>query len=529
MYKVLIVDDEYYIRQRLRTCIEWEDEGFTIGGLAANAEEAFSILSDHSYHLAVIDISMPKKDGLTLIQELRENKIPLKVVILSGYGTFEYAQKAIKYGVTEYLLKPIDEDELIKSLRKIKQELDTEHNINQVYQNHFHTNYLLNTVQKDNYFKKIFTDHPLLLSDIHSLESKLEDYGLNSDNSCRILVFDLQGEYFQTLSLKDLQLYQYAVNNVVSELAGQICKVTNTTDVFTHGVLICEQNIQDNTEFFSYLDSFVKKVKETLNLNICFGCSPVFSLSLKSLNAEYYHALLAYVLSNLRAIPYVSFESTDVSKPMSFSINQILEKVNAFYSSGNKEKLCSAIEALFDSIEKEPYSFFSLDQTLFKLITVCCTGAAESPASLSDDLSFLMGYKELLFAGYNLEYIKQKVIQLFLSMLTQQPSSSAKEVLVDEAVDFIKAHYSRCDINLPLISKNLLISPSYLSTVFKKETGISISQYITQLRMEKSKDFLNNDQLTLTEVAERVGYRDSFYFSKVFKRYFGISPSAYRN
>lgn len=144
MYKVLIVDDEYYIRQRLRTCIEWEDEGFTIGGLAANAEEAFSILSDHSYHLAVIDISMPKKDGLTLIQELRENKIPLKVVILSGYGTFEYAQKAIKYGVTEYLLKPIDEDELIKSLRKIKQELDTEHNINQVYQNHFHTNYLLN-------------------------------------------------------------------------------------------------------------------------------------------------------------------------------------------------------------------------------------------------------------------------------------------------------------------------------------------------------------------------------------------------
>lgn len=530
MYKVLIVDDEYYIRQRLRTCIEWEEEGFEVGGLAQNAGEAFDMLSDGEFHLAVIDISMPQKDGLTLISEIREKGIPVKSIILSGFGTFEYAQKAIKYDVTEYLLKPIDEEELIKSLRKIRKQLDVEQKRNLIDQERYHTGYLLSTIQKENYFKKIFTDHPLPISDVETLESELGKYGLEKGTLCRILVFDLQSEYFQTLSLEDLQLYQYAVENVICEIAGQCFRVIDSVDVFSHGVLVCEGNVQDNEELSSKLNFFVKRIKEALNLDICFGCSAVFPISLRTLNSEYYHALLAYVLSNLRRTPYIIFDTAKESVPIPFPVIRVLEKIDALFSSGDREGLCEAIENLFELIKKGPYSFFSLDQTLFRLISVCASGKARAREQLSDDLSFLLGYKELLFVGYNLDYIKQKIIDRFLFMLTwQNASGSARELLVEETLNYINAHYSRCDINLALISKNLLISPSYLSTVFKKSTGISINQYITKLRMEKSKEYLNNNQLTLTEIAERIGYRDSFYFSKVFKRYFGVSPSAYRN
>ena len=125
MYKVLIIDDEYYIRQRLKTCIEWEEEGFEITAEASNAEEALSALEKGGIDMAVVDISMPQKDGLSLIKELRDRNMPIKIMILSGYGTFAYAQKAIEYGVTQYLLKPIDEEDLIKSLGQIRKALDS--------------------------------------------------------------------------------------------------------------------------------------------------------------------------------------------------------------------------------------------------------------------------------------------------------------------------------------------------------------------------------------------------------------------
>lgn len=530
MYKVLIVDDEYYIRQRLRTCIEWEEEGFEIGGLAQNATEAFNMLSDGSFNLAIIDISMPQKDGLTLISELHENQIDTKIIILSGYGTFEYAQKAIKFGVTEYLLKPLDEDELIKSLHKIKQHLDTEQKSYLIDQERCHSNYLLTIIQKNNYFKNIFTNHPLPISDIEPLESTLVNYGLKKGTPCRILVFDLRSEYFQTLSLEDLQIYQYIIGNVISEMTREFFQITESTDIYSHGVLICEGDVYNSADFFSHLNNFAEKTKEVLNLDICFGCSNVFSLSLKELHVQYHYALRAYVLSNLYKKPYALFDSAKESVSVSFSVDIILEKIKVLVSSRDKIGLYNAIDNLFDLLEKESLSFFSLDQTLFRLITDCSMGLTDVTEELTNDFSFLLGYKELLFTGYDLDYIKQIILQRFLSIITKQNASSGtKDLLIEDAINFINEHYARYDMNLGLISKNLLISPSYLSTVFKKATGISINQYITKLRMEKSKEYLKNNQLTLTEIAHKIGYNDSFYFSKVFKRYFGISPSIYRN
>lgn len=532
MYKVLLVDDEYYILQRLKTCISWENYGFQIFDIAQNAADALALLSEKIYDLAVIDISMPKKDGLTLISEIKQNNISVKIIILSGYANFEYAQRAIRYGVTEYLLKPINEEDLISSLHKISQILYTEQEIRQRNSDQFRTNYLLNNIKKENFFKKIFTNYPLLASDISSLSTSLSDYGLEEGTTAHIIVFDLQSKYFRNMPLTDIQLYQYAVGNVLHEILDNYFDITDASDIFNHGVFVCCISQKHSTDFLETIKQAAQNIKDSLHLDISIGCSSSFSVSLKELNFEYYHALTTYVLCNLRSISCLIY---DTSKDISYTpdIARLLSKIDAHFLSGKSNSLLSSIDQLFECIEEQNYSFLSLDQILFKLITVCCTDINKrTPTALSEseELSFLLGYKELLFSGYNLDYIRERIKQLFLSLLSVQTiPAGTKNTLIADAVTFIQTHYSRSDINLALISKNLLISPSYLSTVFKKETGISISQYITKLRMEKSKEFLNNDQLTLTEVAERVGYRDSFYFSKVFKRYFGISPSAYRN
>ncbi len=532
MYKVLLVDDEYYIRKRLQTCIDWEEEGFIIDASVQSADEAFQLLAGQPFDLAVVDISMPQKDGLTLIKELREHHISVKIMILSGYGTFEYAQKAIKYDITDYLLKPIEEEELMKSLRKLKQILDSEQDLKEIYQKQYRTNHLLSTVKKEIYFQKIFTNHSILPSDVHALEAQLKEYGFIDDLLWRILVFDLQSSYLQTCSHEDIQLYQYAVSNVLDELSeNYFYKFVSAADVFSHGVLICSQTLSD-ADIAVYLESCVKKVKEALNLDICFGCSQCFELSLHDLNTEYNHALKAYVLSNLREIPYVFYEISEENVLVSFEVLHNLGKLDAAFSSKEKVRLETVLDALFAAIDIQTSSYFAIDQILSRIVVVCYDQMEKISFTLKefDDLSFLQGYKELLLSGYDLEYIKNKIVQLFLSMAASQPESgNARRELISQAVNYIDAHYSRCDISLSLISQNVLMNASYLSSIFKKEKGISISQYITKLRMEKAKEFLTNDQLTLKEIAERIGYNDVFYFSKVFKRYFGVSPSSYRN
>lgn len=536
MYKVLIIDDEYYIRQRLKTCIEWEEEGFEITAEASNAEEALSALEKGGIDMAVVDISMPQKDGLSLIKELRDRNMPIKIMILSGYGTFAYAQKAIEYGVTQYLLKPIDEEDLIKSLGQIRKALDSEQAIRNIRQTKRRTDHQLTTIRKENFFKKIFTTHPLFAPDLSALGPQMGGYGLTEGADCRILVFDFKSRHLQSLDLQNLQLFRYAANNILCELSQPLFRAIDASDIFSHGVLICGSPDQE-ASLLLYLEESAKKVRELLGLNLCFGCSHVFPLSLQGLNTGYQHALAAYVLCNIRGADHVMSQADSPAKaPVIrnlYGINQAMERIEACFLTGQEKELCRSLEAFFDLLEQEPLPFFFLEQRLSKLVMLCTGKAAERSGRqpLNDDHSFALGYKELLFAGYDLKYLKQKITALLLSMtaaLDISAAGNAKEALVEEAVKFIDAHYSRCDMSLTLLSQNLLISPAYLSSIFKKTKGISINQYLTQSRLDKAKELLSGTNLTLTEIAERVGYNDLFYFSKVFKRYFGVAPSAYK-
>lgn len=532
IYKVLLVDDEYYIRQRLKTCIEWEEEGFEIAAEAQSADDALSILKSETMDMSVVDISMPQKDGLTLIKELRDLKINVKIMILSGYGTFAYAQKAIEYGVTQYLLKPIEEEELIQSLRLIRKALDSEYSMRDIRQSKRRADYLLTTIRKENYFKKICTNHPLLASDKPALEPQMESCGLTPGAVCQVLVFDLHSRHLQALNREDLHLFRYAADNILCEIAQSYFRVTSAADIFGHGVLICGPDLPESKVLSQYMEAAADKVRELLKLDICFGCSCPFPMTLPLLNAEYRHALSSYVLCNLRGCTSVSFGLTETPVTEIFEITEVLERIDTCFSSGHEKELGQSIDALFSLLEQRPYPFFFLEQTLSRCVMICGkSGSGPAIPTLSDDLSYLMGFKEILFAGYDMAYLREKITGLFFSMLATQQLSSAgnvKETLVEDAVRFIDEHYARCDMSLTLLSQNLLVSPSYLSSMFKKIKGISINQYLTQSRLRAARELLSETGLTLTEIAERVGYNDIFYFSKVFKRHYGVSPSSCR-
>lgn len=130
MYKVVVIDDEYYLRKALIACIDWNELGFEICAEAQNGQQGYDLICDKKADLAIVDVNMPIVDGLSMIKKLRNNNNDIIIILLSGYSEFEYAQKAIKYKVRNYLLKPLEENELIDELLKIKIELDSKAQIN---------------------------------------------------------------------------------------------------------------------------------------------------------------------------------------------------------------------------------------------------------------------------------------------------------------------------------------------------------------------------------------------------------------
>lgn len=127
MYRVVVIDDEYYLRQALIRSEFWEKHGFQVCGQAECGVSGYNLIKEHMPHLAIVDINMPNLDGLALVKKLRDENNDLKIILLSGYSEFKYAQKAIKYKVMSYLLKPIDDEEFVKELIKIKSQLDAQY------------------------------------------------------------------------------------------------------------------------------------------------------------------------------------------------------------------------------------------------------------------------------------------------------------------------------------------------------------------------------------------------------------------
>lgn len=535
-YHVLIVDDEYYIRQRLKTCIHWEDAGFQIVGEASNANEAFTFLTKNSVHLAIVDISMPQKDGLSLIHEMREKNISTKIIILSGYGTFDYAQKAIEYGVTQYLLKPIDEEKLLEALSRIRQTLDEEALASHIKSEKHRADYLLASIRKELFFQKLFSSHPIMTSDIESLYNGLKEYQLSLETWYRILIFDFQYQNIRTLSQEHLQLFRDSACNILCELLQPDFTSVHTADVYGHIVLLCKipDDLSDKTEFFSNrIENIATKIKELFKLYISIGISPSFRLSIQNMHTYYNYALYAYVLSNIRKTDYTVYSSESVPTPNISVLSSLLPKIEVCFSSGNETELLRCLELYFSHLEDAPSSFAFLEQGLSLLSASFLQKGSDAHQNLASVWEFTHPeqLKELLFAGYDFSYLTPRLCNLFIFMLHNHEvdvGGSTKQELVSEAARFIESYYARNDLSLTLIAQNLLISPSYLSSIFKKVRGLSISQYLNQIRLTKAKELLTETSLTLTEIAQRVGYNDLFYFSKVFKKYFGIPPSSYK-
>ena len=527
LYSVLLVDDEEEVFQVIMKKLDWEGMGFRIAGYARNGVEALEMAEELSVDVVMTDIKMPYMDGLTLCRKLKEQYQKIKVIIFSGFDEFEYAREAIKIEAEEYILKPINSNELREVFERIKtnldKEMDEKRNIDKlrayymeslpVLQENFYTSLIEGRIPEEQ-IEKYVKNYQIDLTGPYYVATVLHISTTNPEN----VPID---PFLLTVSVKKLaeeQLTEKWGCKAVTYL-GDILLITQLPDV------------DDITHFTDDMDRFCKMAKRVCKACVTAGighiCNQLGQLSLSyqgAKNATSYRVLYG----NTRAINIAEMdphENVDEHWEEAY-IQKILKKVKM----GEREPLEEAIEEFTVQMAKTKMSLQNYRILVMELIAEIFRFGSNHEINMEEvfgENSDVYNQALQLESTEDLgAWLTENCIRM-QRQITNERQDTTKS-FVTRAIEYVKENYAKQDLSIETICSYLNVSAAYFSTVFKKETGKTFINYLTDYRMEQAVELLlTRDEKTYV-IAEKVGYSDPNYFSYVFKKQFGMSPSKYK-
>lgn len=479
MYKVLLVDDEPWIIFGLRNLIDWESYGYTIIGDANNGIRALEIIEKHKPDLVISDIRMPGLDGIQLMEEIMENKLDTKVILVSGYAEFAYAQKAIALGAFDYLLKQVEQDQLINVLKRLTIVLQGKS---------------LNRIQVNN-------DDTLIISPLNKI--KISDFVMK-----RNLGFDMPNYQLICCVLPHEQ--ENKVDNTVVN-SGNLNYVKVQIEANKLYILVnFDLNVNKSEPYHIILAEFPEATYVGIS-SICDSnraISALYKETEVAINNEIF-------IQNDRRKAYRSTEKNNGLSSTLINIEKSIREhdldhtndyINEFY------KECKEGQFVIDDI----LIFYNQIVTfLYKYYP---------------KKSFLIGIeycdnRKIIDFYESIEHFFDMIKMLFGNIDQSDryiSNDNIKKIMNDVNEKFT------LDISLQLLSQKYNISMSYLSNLIKKETGHTYTEHIMNKRLDLAKAILKDNSMSIEEIAEKVGYNDYFHFTKVFKKNVGITPSKYR-
>ena len=527
MLKIMIVDDEYYFRQALKISIQWEKLGFTICAEAKNGKEALEKFNEHRPDIILLDINMPIMNGLELVDELNRSEKKPKIIILSGYNEFSYAKKALTLGVNDYLLKPIEEDEIIETLLKMKKMINGEE---------------ISKTEIKKLKEKVDENIPIvkekMLNDIiHGnvdfSDSELIEYinylGIKLKSDCYIaIVMEVDDIEQKKWSVEEKQMWYFAVSNIAKDFFidfnyelcydtnCRLCILIEKEDSLTFDIDVILNNIKSCVKSF---------LKFTVTTGIGNACKSINDLS-SSYNEAIYALKNKIVVGSDSIIYYDAIEESHINKTpfSSEKSNEILMSMRI----GNIDEVNQIIESAFRNLKNEKSGKDIFGIACIQLLALNIEFVAES------------GYKySIIYNKDNhLEYLQSKnsvedmvncikdIFKTSIEFVSENKKTKTSK-LANSIISYIENNYSNPDLKIEDISRHTFTNSSHLCFVFKKETGKTIIEFLTEKRINKAKELIDAGNHTVFDVAERVGYEDSNYFSRCFKKTYGLPPSKY--
>ena len=535
MLRVFLVEDETIIRETLRDTVPWTQCGYTFVGEAGDGEMALPLIQQTKPDVLITDIRMPFMDGLALSKLVLQEFPQMKVIILSGYDDFEYAQKAIGLGVERYLLKPITKSTLMTVLEEVREKIRGER-AQQNYLAQFHQEAQdYEQYARRRFFERIVAGQ-LSVQQIYEQAEKL-DLDLRAQAYDIVLVSAMpeSGTVAESYSEPGARIR----DGLVAHLLKHPEYILFRWNLTSYAVLLLDN--QGNME--RIVRRCVDKVRELyetygpeLNWYVAVG-TPTRRLSTLPGCFEEVSRLWAYrhilpeqhILSadTVRVLTGTGSDhdlsGLDMTKVNPAVLTGVLQSASAQEVSSFVDEY---IHSLLDALESKPFCQYLMLSARFT--------ATQFVEGLG------VGQKEYLSALNCLNMVGQQVgaddLKRYLSdillraiELRDNVAGSQYKGQLKQAVGYIDANFQCEDISLNRVAKEVNISPNYLSAVFSQEMGTTFVEYLTAKRMEKARELLRTSDLRSGEIALAVGYKDSHYFSFLFKKTQGCTPRDYRS
>ena len=540
MLKIFLAEDEVIVRETIKRMIPWENLGFELVGEAADGEMALPLLIRQQPDLLITDIKMPFMDGLTLARLAKKEVPGLKIVILSGYDDFNYAKQAINIGVEDYLLKPITKNALIERLTEIRSRYEDEKTQREYYEK-FHREMQAYEKNSSRDFFEALVSGSLDMMEVYKRAEKL---GLDIvAESYNVLIFTMncnedfsgQREGYSSWEAESLEMLE-------KFFTGHPFAMLFRSNVFSYGVLIkgeknsirentriCVEEIrkifdrkEDNKEWFVAVGESVERLSQIQKSY--HSASRAFSQRyLYDGKVLYYDEMLAMEKKDVTNDDSEYLQKVDVN-----ALNPtILQK---FLSNGLLEETENFVQDYFYAIGQEPmesvvFRSYVILNVRFSVLSFLKELGCDTKTLEPEDTE-----KILAESGRNMEstivYAEKLVSQAI--QLRDRNSGNKNRSILKTAVDFIDQHYMEEDMSLNKAANAANVSANHFSALFSQNMGQTFIEYLTSLRMDKAKEYLRCTGMRSSEIAGEVGYKDAHYFSYLFKKTQGMTPSDYR-
>ena len=522
MYKLIIVEDERDVRERLVNLIEKSGSSFEIVSEYETGIDAYDGIISDNPDLILTDIKIPYIDGIELSKKVRAIYPHVRIIIITGYSEFDYAKEAANLGVVGFISKPVTLENICALLEKATESLDNEFltasNLSELAA--FYENNL--PVIRENDLYRLSG-----MSDVTpAFENKLAGNNINLDYTYFVMcVFD-----FDETPEGDPERYDLVFSSIRKSISEDLAELYDH-DLFNRYERLClivkTRKPPDIKELEQRFERVIQRVSRFSDIPLSAGMSSVFqnSRNFAAMIKEAIRALEYRSVMGGQKIFFFGNAEPPVSK-LSVDDNMVKE-LGYILHSRSKAECLERIGQIRKGLENSKDCVYYV-----------ATGVLNALIRACDDLEGLNsrfgGPDDLHRKLFGLKTDEE--IFDYLSELVSVIKDLNDSVLVDnvernlrKVVTYMETHFCDPEINFESLAREVNFSVSYISALLKKKLGVSFIKMLTGMRMEKAKELLANPSLKIIDIAEQLGYSDSYYFSHCFKKYVGISPKEFRS
>lgn len=503
--RIVIVEDEVKIREGMGKLIQSQTEHIVLGE-ASNGAEGLEMILRFKPDLVITDIRMPRMDGLEMIRELYERKIPVHTIILSGYSEFEYAQKGIRYGVDDYLLKPLAAEDVQEMLAKIDERIKKEQ---------------LTNGTPELYIRNLFS-------------GKDEEQGKSLEILKDICGFPEEGDYvlFAGYTGSAAASYRDEMERCVEELKEKyrdlkIYYIYIENDQKAYILAYGEKNggripALEKSFYNRMILRSQNKPERAIWCRQRFGELGGLKTTEEKLGGLFSYALV------LRPQGWLEPEECKTYSPRPFAVPaEVYNRIRNAVCQGDPDGVLNGAEDFLDYMEKGHFETSEIRMAFVKSYYLIADTLQDIDLTLYNHLTNgnLLRNMEAAVTWHELEYAYRDLVQAVTSARTKREDIS--NYVIKKAISYIRENYQK-GLTLEEAASVLEITPEYLSTLFNREVGINFSTFLKQFRMSHAKRLLKGSNMKIYEIAGAIGYSDPKYFQRVFKEEIGVSPGEYR-